>query len=376
VVGGRGGTTYDKLKPVILFTADGGRTWEDRLENSGIDFPSGEWGWKIDFLTPEIGFVSLENDTAAAILKTIDGGKTWKRIPITDPQKNVELEGIGFITEQIGWVGGWGHGFVAGNPDGTTSGTTDGGATWFNANDVGRFINRFRFLGTRPIAGYASGGTIYQCVASDDGGMARLKATAPYAAEAPIPRAWNRLDIKTEVPAQTKHLTVTIFDPRQTLVKVLADEQSPQAGPRSFTWDFKTDDGVDTGRGHFIYRVVVDGNATTGMAVRAAAAPPDTLGAQVVQMIKRIAPRARRAHDDLTLPDASGKPVPLKPLFNTPTELMAALIRGGWIIPGEPDRSMFLVAIVGTGPMQGVLSAADVQLLQDWVTAGAVVPAA
>jgi hypothetical protein len=376
VVGGRGGTSYDKLKPVIMFTADGGRTWEDRLENSGIDFPSGEWGWKIDFLTPEIGFVSLENDTAAAILKTIDGGKTWKRIPITDPQKNVELEGIGFINEQVGWVGGWGHGFFDGSPDGTTSGTIDGGATWFNANDVGRFINRFRFLKTSPIVGYASGGTVYQCVASDDAGAALLTAAAPQMAEPPIPRAWDKLNITAEVPKEARRLTVTIFDPRQTLVKVLVDEKSPLPGTRSFAWNFKTDDGVDAGRGHFIYRVVVDSNATTGMAVRAAAAPPDTLGAQVVQLIKRIAPRARRAHDDLRLPDASGNPVPLKPLFAAPTELMAALIRGGWIIPGEPDRSMFLVAIVGTGPMQSVLSAADVQLLSDWVTAGAVVPAA
>jgi hypothetical protein len=52
VVGGKGGTDYPMLKPVVLFTADGGRTWENRLENSGIAFPSGEWGWKIQFLTP------------------------------------------------------------------------------------------------------------------------------------------------------------------------------------------------------------------------------------------------------------------------------------------------------------------------------------
>jgi hypothetical protein len=48
------------------------------------------------------------------------------------------------------------------------------------------------------------------------------------------------------------------------------------------------------------------------------------------------------------LPDANGKPVPLKARFDRPLDLMGALIRGGWIIPGEPDRSMFLVAIIGT----------------------------
>lgn len=375
VVGGKGGTTYDKLKPVVMFTADGGKTWQDKLENSGIDFPTGEWGWKIQFLTPQVGFVSLENDTAAAILKTTDGGNSWNRIPITDPQRNVELEGIGFINEQVGWVGGWGHGFMANQPDGTTSGTTDGGATWFDANGVGRFLNRFRFTKTEPIVGYASGGTIYQCTKVDDGAVVALRA-ATRSVELPIPHAWDKLEVNTHVPDNAKQLMVTVFNPRQTLVKVLANETAPQPGARSFSWNFKTDDGVDTGTGHFMYRVVIDGQATTGMVVRAARAAPDTLGTQVAALIKRIAPRAKRAHDDLMLPDATGRPVPLKPLFDAPLDLMGALIRGGWIIPGEADRSMFLVAIVGTGPMQGVLAQSDIQLLTDWVNAGAVVPQA
>ena len=71
VVGGHGGTTYSRLKPVVLYTTDGGKSWENVLQNSGIDFPTGEWGWKIQFLTPQIGFVSLENDAAGAMLKTV-----------------------------------------------------------------------------------------------------------------------------------------------------------------------------------------------------------------------------------------------------------------------------------------------------------------
>jgi hypothetical protein len=204
--------------------------------------------------------------------------------------------------------------------------------------------------------------------------MARV-AAAPRIAEPAIPHAWETLGIAAEVPTDARQLTITIFDPRQTLVKVLTDEKSPRPGARKFSWDFKTDDGVDTGTGHFMYRIVIDGQATTGMAVRAARSSPEVLGTQVANLIKRLAPRARRAHDDLVLPDATGKPVPLKSLFDTPLELMASLIRGGWIIPGEPDRSMFLVAIIGTGPMQSVLLQADIDLLSQWVTAGAVVPA-
>ena len=43
--------------------------------------------------------------------------------------------------------------------------------------------------------------------------------------------------------------------------------------------------------------------------------------------------------------------------------------------PGEPDRSMLLVAIIGTGPMQSILAQADVELWSEWITAGAVIPA-
>jgi hypothetical protein len=184
------------------------------------------------------------------------------------------------------------------------------------------------------------------------------------------------LEIKTQLPDNAKKLTITIFDPRQAMVKVLTKETSPQGGARTFAWDFKTDDGVDAGTGHFMYRLSVDNNITTGMVARPTREAPQDLANKVVEMIKRQAARAKRAHDQLVLPDANGKPVPLKSLFDTPVDLMAALIRGGWVIPGEPDRSMFLDAIIGTGPMQSVLADADVQLLTDWVTVGAVIPSA
>ena len=372
VVGGQGGTSYDRLKPVVLFTTDGGMTWEDKLLNSGIDFPRGEWGWKIQFLNDQLGFVSLENFSAAAILKTVDGGKTWKRIEVRDGQKNTDLEGIGFVNEMVGWAGGWGAGFPS-DPLGTTSGTIDGGATWFDAIEVGRFINRFRFTKSEPVVAYASGGSVYQCVATEKA-VPPLALAERRAAEAPVPHAWDSIEIAVDVPPATRRLAITIFDPRQTLVKVLVDEASPAAGAQTFKWDFKTDEGQETGIGHFMYRVLMDDRATTGMVARPARVSPEELGARVVAMIQRYAPIARRSHDELVLPGADGKPVSLKSLFNVPQELMAALIRGGWIIPGAPDRSMFLVAIVGTGPMKNELAQADIDLLSEWITAGAVMP--
>ncbi|HEV7402535.1 MAG TPA: YCF48-related protein [Chthoniobacteraceae bacterium] len=162
VVGGKsptGSPTRDNVKAVVLFTQDGGRTWENRVASLQAQLPAGEWGWKIQFLNAQVGFISLENFDFGAILKTVDGGTTWVRLPINDPQKNADLEGVGFIDENVGWVGGWGdRNFVRRG----SSATTDGGLTWQNANEIGTALNRFRFFGRPVTVGYSSGQTVYK----------------------------------------------------------------------------------------------------------------------------------------------------------------------------------------------------------------------
>src|SRR5262249_5489046 len=60
VVGGKADdpapTDRSEIKPVVLFTADGGQTWADRLAGQQAAFPFGEWGWKIEFLDDRVGF--------------------------------------------------------------------------------------------------------------------------------------------------------------------------------------------------------------------------------------------------------------------------------------------------------------------------------
>jgi photosystem II stability/assembly factor-like uncharacterized protein len=97
-----------KLRPVVLYTEDGGRNWTDQVAGIRGQFPLGEWAWKIEFLDLQVGFISLQNYDAGAILTTEDGGKSWTRYRINDQQMNANLEGIGFIDRQHGWVGGWG----------------------------------------------------------------------------------------------------------------------------------------------------------------------------------------------------------------------------------------------------------------------------
>jgi hypothetical protein len=332
-------------------------------------------------LNDNLGFVSLENMKAAAILKTENGGKNWERIEVKDQQGNVNLEGIGFLSATLGWVGGWGQGFPK-HPLGTSSVTTTGGAKWSDANEVGHFLNRFRFTGAEPIVAYASGATIYQCVATEsveeeDAVVVSARAFAERL-ESQIPVVTNTLKITAHVPHNAKHFTITIWDPRQRLVKIIADESGPVAGERSFVWDFTTNDGSDTGTGYFIYRVSIDDQVQSNMVQRPWRSSPQELGTKVIEMIRSYGNIAKRSHDMLVLPDATGNPIALKLLFDNPSLLMEALIRGGWVVPYHPDRSMFLASIIGTdsyrGPMQEELEAEDIQLLKDWIAAGAIVP--
>lgn len=159
---------YAQLKPVVLRTSDGGKTWVNTAaETEG--FSCGEWGWKIQFLNEEVGFVSLENFVSAAILKTTDGGQSWVRHDVQDADGKIinnDLEGIGFIDENRGWVGGWGYNFNGY----MNSYTEDGGVTWrredndpCNPNSDPRLrINRYRLFGDPATGGYCSGLQVYK----------------------------------------------------------------------------------------------------------------------------------------------------------------------------------------------------------------------
>ena len=133
---------------------------------------------------------------------------------------------------------GWAAGGTASIPvRGVTSGTTDGGATWFDANDVGAFLNRFRFF---PEAS--------RCrvrVGRHDLSMRRRPGRSPMAHDssrrerAAISRwrgpVWNQTDVPANAAARRHDLRYA-----KTLVKVLAD-RSPRAPERGrYSWDFKT----------------------------------------------------------------------------------------------------------------------------------------
>lgn len=254
VVGGKADEpdplTRDDVHAVVLETEDGGATWHNRLAGMEDELPRGEWGWKIHFVDELLGFVSLENFTDGAILKTVDGGRTWARKPVADPQDNANLEGIGFVDAQLGWAGGWGDKHFAG---GFTSETRDGGETWADANHVGKFLNRFRFIHEPELVGYASGDSVYKYSSAP---VAPALARPPAEPEAFV-RTRFPLEIPVNVEAGGEAIRVDVWDRFGDHLATPLAETAQEPGTRQISWSGETEAAGRAGAGLYIYRVAV-----------------------------------------------------------------------------------------------------------------------
>ena len=146
VVGGNGAPN-ETSNGIILHTTDGGATWKNVFTSS----QTGEWCWKINFPSKNIGYTSLQRDTGKVVnfVKTTDGGKTWQENFLKS--NGYYVQGIGFINDSVGWAGG--------NTTYTTLETTDGGSSWHDAN-FGKRVNRIRRINNS--VAYAMGETIYK----------------------------------------------------------------------------------------------------------------------------------------------------------------------------------------------------------------------
>jgi photosystem II stability/assembly factor-like uncharacterized protein len=139
---------------IILRSADTGKTWKE-VSTPGTVPTS--WGWKFIFPTASVGYVSLEevnlNDVYLGnqthVLKTIDGGRTWNLID-TKVGKNIDIQGIGFIDANHGWIGGNSQGMYE---------TKDGGLSWKLVNN---YANLDRFFPVNKNTYFFSGKTIFQ----------------------------------------------------------------------------------------------------------------------------------------------------------------------------------------------------------------------
>ena len=145
ITGGTG-ITFENSRGVVLFTSDAGITWKQRA----VTQSTYTWGWKISFPNKHVGYVSLERPASPPryFFKTTDGGETWEEKIFINA--SISEQGIGFINENTGWIGG------NINPGYQT---TDGGNSW---NSIGVFgtINRFRII--NDTLAYACGDRVYK----------------------------------------------------------------------------------------------------------------------------------------------------------------------------------------------------------------------
>ncbi|HEX8386054.1 MAG TPA: T9SS type A sorting domain-containing protein [Rubricoccaceae bacterium] len=231
-----GGTgPFASSRARIIGTDDGGQTWTVRHTVEGVH----SVGWKLTFPSRLVGYASVEQldegaDVDSIVLKTVDGGQTWTQITIPG---GGSLQGIGFVTPEVGWASGRGR----------TSVTTDGGLTWSHVpstrngtaenspvvpgGQLDGDVNRFRFYDG---VGYAAGHRLYRIdtggfVAAEEAaaGTDGLDVLAPNPARGPV-RVGYRVSVSGPV-------RVEVFDVQGRRVASLVDGE---AGPGAHvaTW--------------------------------------------------------------------------------------------------------------------------------------------
>jgi photosystem II stability/assembly factor-like uncharacterized protein/dienelactone hydrolase len=138
-----------KSNALLLKTKNGGKTWK-KVYQSNRPF---ETTWKVSFPSEKVGYVTIQsynpdpNVKQQRIAKTTDGGKTWKEINLVEDAGAREF-GIGFIDENHGFVGTMNSGYE----------TKDGGLTWTPIN-LGMACNKIRIYkdANGKVYGYAIG---------------------------------------------------------------------------------------------------------------------------------------------------------------------------------------------------------------------------
>lgn len=207
---------------IILKTSNGGSTWT-QIYNTGIP---GEYVWKLQrlFSNPNVMFGSVESVAPlnGKLIKSINGGGSWisREVPDTD------IQAVGFVTENHGWMGGHHTGFLE---------TFDAGQTW-NDTEFGFMLNRIQFFDEN--LAYCSGSGIYKYSDENLGtkGFNKAKTENLEVAIAPNPIG-SQLDFSVNFK-KTDHIILKIFDTSGKLVTELKNERITSVGKKNYSFPF------------------------------------------------------------------------------------------------------------------------------------------
>jgi photosystem II stability/assembly factor-like uncharacterized protein len=120
---------------LMLMTSDAGKSWKPVWRSNRKQ----ENVWKMNWPSRKVGYATVQSYDEAAgnkrvIIKTVDGGKSWKELSLVD-EAGVREFGIGFVDERRGWVGTTKGGFE----------TQDGGKSWARI-EFGNAVNKIRVI--------------------------------------------------------------------------------------------------------------------------------------------------------------------------------------------------------------------------------------
>lgn len=153
-VAGASEAEEDKAHARILKTTDGGKSWRAVFDSDR----AGDINWKLAFPSSRIGYATIisyqapEGEARGYVVKTDDGGEHWRRLTVSRDRNWIPY-GIAFIDEEKGWVGGSTGGYA----------TRDGGKTW-TPQAMGLATNRIKFVPRADggITAFAIGKDIYR----------------------------------------------------------------------------------------------------------------------------------------------------------------------------------------------------------------------
>ena len=213
---------------VVLKTTDGGNSWTT-LYNGSIP---GEYVWKLQVLpsNSDVIFGSIESiaPNLGKLLKSTNGGLNWttKNFPYDD-----DVQAVGFLTENHGWMGGHDTGFYE---------TFDGGDTWTNTN-VGSNLNKILFVNDN--LAYACGTTVYKMTNTFDVNEFQEHARIPLDVRVSPNPIKDKLNLEIDFRGND-HLVLELYAVDGKLIKQLKLDLIEAAGTKRYTFDFPYEGGI------------------------------------------------------------------------------------------------------------------------------------